>query len=129
VAADEPTDKEQISLKEVATLTGATWVVFSPDSRMLASSGEDYLGKTIKLWDATSAKELAMLKGHEFQIECFTFSPDGKTLASGSFDGRIKLWDVATGTEMITFEEQVFALYCLAFNPDGKTGREMYRSQ
>ena len=32
------------------------------------------------------------------------FSPDGKTLASGSWDRTIKLWDVATGKEQATLK-------------------------
>ena len=32
------------------------------------------------------------------------FSPDGKTLASGSEDQTIKLWDVATGKEQATLK-------------------------
>jgi WD40 repeat protein len=121
LAADDGTDKDQATLKERATLTGASWVAFSPDGKTLASSGKDQLDKTIKLWDTATGKELTTLKGHELQVVCFAFTSDGKTLASGSFDGKIKLWDVATGTENVTFKEGAAALWCLAFSPDGKT--------
>ncbi len=37
------------------------------------------------------------LTGHTDQVNSVAFSPDGKTLASGSGDDTIRLWDVATG--------------------------------
>jgi hypothetical protein len=37
------------------------------------------------------------LTGHTFWVDCVAFSPDGKALASCSFDKTIKLWDVAGG--------------------------------
>jgi WD40 repeat protein len=45
-------------------------------------------------------KELATLKGHTGFVFSVAYSPDGKTLASGSYDKTIKLWDVATGKEL-----------------------------
>ena len=49
-------------------------------------------------------KEQATLKGHTDCVHSVAFSPDGKTLASGSDDKTIKLWDVATGKELATLK-------------------------
>src|SRR5262245_4847164 len=48
------------------------------------------------------------------------FAPDGKTLATGSHDGRVKLWNVATEQEVVTLPlEGMFT--SLKFSPDGGT--------
>ena len=47
------------------------------------------------------------------------FLPDGKTLASSSYDETIKLWDLETGEVRATYDGQT--CFSLAFSPDGKT--------
>jgi WD40 repeat protein len=98
--------------KERLTLEGhkfqALHVAFSPDSRVLAStSGEADSPITdtnekpgeIKLWDASTGKELASLTGHKRRVWSAVFSPDGKTLATSAEDETVKLWDLSTVRE------------------------------
>ena len=47
------------------------------------------------------------------------FSPDGSTIATGSYDKLVKLWDAATGKELRTFKEHSDAVYSVAFLPGG----------
>ena len=49
------------------------------------------------------------------------FSPDGKTVLTGSSDKTARLWDAATGRPLglpMTHQDRVSAV---AFSPDGKT--------
>ena len=54
-------------------------------------------------------------------INTIAFSPDGKTIASGSADNTIRLWDVATGKHIRTFKEHTGDVNSITFNTDGRT--------
>ena len=49
------------------------------------------------------------------------FSPDGKTLVSGSVDNTIKLWNQSTGEEIRTLKGHDNFVRGVNFSPDGKT--------
>ncbi len=98
---------------------------FSPDSKLLAAAGHD---KTIKVWNAADAHELATLKGHTGDLVLdLAFSPDGKLLASagvrfnqiqgGVMADEVRIWDIAQAKTVRAIPE---AGHSVAFSPDGK---------
>jgi WD40 repeat protein len=99
----------------------------TPDGKLLASvGGVDFQSGEAKLWDVvvqkdwTTLKERANLQGHTSTVLCLAIAPDGKTLATGSWDHTVKLWDIATGKEKFTLQGHAGLIHAVAFTPDGK---------
>lgn len=94
---------------------------FSPDGkRLVTAAGEPGLFGEAKLWDAATGALLQTFRGHADSLYSAVLSPDGKLLATSSYDQQIKLWDVATGKEVRTLAGHNDAVFDLSFRPDGK---------
>ena len=75
----------------------------------------------MRVWDVASGQSLRTLEGHTRPCRRVAFSPDGKTVVSGSGDGTVRVWDVASGQSLRTLEATPTAVKAVAFSPDGKT--------
>ena len=63
----------------------------------------------------------ATLAGHQKTVCCGAFSPDGKVVATGSFDGGVRCWDPVAGRELFTLSGHDAAVRAVVFSADGKT--------
>ena len=88
---------------------------------LAAAGGPPQRGGEIKIWDISLRSQLLKtLLGHKDCIYSVAWSPDGKLLASGSYDKMVKLWDAATGQEVKNLQDHIDAVFAVAFSPDGK---------
>jgi len=105
-----------------ARLSLAWSVAFSPDGKQIVSghgSGE------IKVWDASTGKQLKTLEAHKNSVDSIAFGPDGRRMASAGYE--VKLWDTTYWTEPKSLSDpetgtpdSIGMESCVAFSPDGK---------
>ena len=101
---------------------------FVPTGRWVVAS----LAAALSIWllaplsegqDKTNLQVLHAFKGHTEPIYSLAFTPDGKMLATGSFDNTLKLWDTATGKEIKTYGGAMGhqkGIMSAAISPDGQ---------
>lgn len=112
------------SLHELKGPTSFTCAArFSPDGKTVAAAGyESAPGNAIYLFDVAKGVETARLPGHPTGgIRRLAFTPDGKLLLSGGFDGFVRVWDLDTHKEVRAIKIEAGTVYDLALSPDGKT--------
>jgi WD40 repeat protein/uncharacterized caspase-like protein len=95
-------------------------MTLSADGRLLAAGDIDTCVCSITVWDIQSGRVVTTISAHSDIVSALAFSPDGRSIASGSGDKTAKIWDVSTGRLLWTLEGHTNRVGSVLFSRDGK---------
>jgi katanin p80 WD40 repeat-containing subunit B1 len=64
------------------------------------------MDNTMKVWDVRSKQCIQTFMGHEKEVTCVRFSPDGRWVASSGKDGQFLVWDLVAGQFQLQLQLQ-----------------------
>jgi WD40 repeat protein len=129
------------SLRVWDTATGTVTATLNLPSRLIMGAAFAHDGRTLAvatirteaprsvppeergrvvLWRVGEPRVCGTLSGHAHGTMAVTYSPDGKTLATGGSDRLVRLWDVATGEERVALGWHLDDVRQVAFSADGR---------
>jgi WD40 repeat protein len=74
----------------------------------------------VQLWDVAEGKQTATLKHEGGAVLSTAFSPDGKTVVAGTFDGKVVGWEVSSGRRQFVLAGHTHGVQAVGFAPDGR---------
>jgi WD40 repeat protein len=105
-----------VAVDEINGAEGLKRIAFSPDgARMVAQDKQDRL----TLWDARSRQSIAILNGHQGEVNSVAFSPDGTQIASVSSDMTARIWAAESGKELGVLKGHEGSVSLAIFSPSG----------
>ena len=93
---------------------GVNCVDFAPDGKNIVSGCD----RTLRLW--TISNKPSQQFAHNNQVSTATFSPDGRSVLTGSYDYTARLWDSA-GNLLKEFKDHSSIITTAIFSPDGES--------
>lgn len=104
-------DKQEAAKRKYDDMMGG-------EPERLVSGSDDF---TLFLWHPKLDKHpIKRMTGHQQLVNHLQFSPDGRYLASASFDKKVKLWNGKSGDFISTMTGHVGAVYQVAWSPDSR---------
>jgi WD40 repeat protein/beta-lactamase regulating signal transducer with metallopeptidase domain len=94
----------------------ADTLAVSPDGKRVAVGH----GPAVRVFDVESGEQVRQFDGHGSGVIGVAFSPDGKSVLSGSYDATARLWDVETGRELHVFRGHRNWVWAVDISKDGK---------
>ncbi|RKU15309.1 hypothetical protein C6503_13805 [Candidatus Poribacteria bacterium] len=117
------TDNQPFTIRSKRGIS-ASVLTFSLNSGLLASWGNR---NRVRFWDVVAgARPYPDLRTqgpdkHEDYVYTLAFSPDAKTLLTGSADGTLRAWDIATGTQRFFCMSHIRRTEGIVFSEAGET--------
>ena len=88
---------------------------------LFSPSGNTILTNAPRLWNAATALPISKPLKPFGVVTSMAFSPDGKTVLTGSSDRTARLWDATTAEPIGHHMDHQAEVSSVAFSPDGKT--------
>jgi WD40 repeat protein/DNA-binding SARP family transcriptional activator len=95
---------------------GAHFALFSPDGTRFVMAGNDQSAAVVV--DARSGAEAFTLEGHRSGLRHAAWSPDGRWIATSSFDATARIWDAHTGEQRYTLIGHASDVFDVEWSPD-----------
>jgi len=92
-------------------------IAFNKDGSKVLTGVQD---GTARIWDATTGKEILILRGHVDSVIAVAFNSDSTRVATASGDGMVKIWNASTAELLLDLHGHTNAVTFIAFSPDDK---------